>query len=294
MSTIRETPMPPSNASADANSGVPERRAREPRRGRSMLVRSMHPVALNAVALAVFLLVWHAIAVAVGSPFLPGPWQIAQAFMRLAQHGDTQGTSLLTHAWASLERVLAGFCAGVALGIPLGLLMGLYPGAYGATRSVIEPFRFIPPIAWIPLAIILFSGLTRYAFLIFLSAFFPVFTSTAVGVRRVEPLHRKVARVYGGGKLYVLTHVVIPTVLPDILGGMRVAMGAAWLTIVAAELAGGTNEGLGRMMVNYAELLKISEIVVGMIIIGAIGFALNEILLLVEKRLFRWRWQVSL
>src|SRR5581483_5802077 len=198
------------------------------------------------------------------------------------------------HAWASLARVLAGFAVGVVLGIPLGLLMGLYPGFYRATRSVIEPFRFIPPIAWIPLAIILFSGMTRYAFLIFLSAFFPVFTSTAVGVRRVEPLHRKVARVYGGGKLYVLTHVVIPTVLPDILGGMRVAMGAAWLTIVAAELAGGTNEGLGRMMVNYAELLKIAEIVVGMIIIGAIGFALNEILLLVEKRLFRWRWQVTL
>jgi len=261
---------------------------------RAGLWEPLRPAALNVLALALFLLVWHAIALVVASPFLPGPWQIARAFVQLARHGDTQGTSLLTHAWASLARVLTGFAVGVVLGIPLGLLVGLYPGFYRGTRSVIEPFRFIPPIAWIPLAIILFSGMTRYAFLIFLSAFFPVFTSTAVGVRRVEPLHRKVARVYGGGKLYVLTHVVIPTVLPDILGGMRVAMGAAWLTIVAAELAGGTNEGLGRMMVNYAELLKIAEIVVGMIIIGAIGFALNEILLLVEKHLFRLRWQVTL
>jgi NitT/TauT family transport system permease protein len=88
--------------------------------------------------------------------------------------------------------------------------------------------------------------------------------------------------------------VVVPTVLPDILGGMRVAMGAAWLTIVAAELAGGTNEGLGRMMLNYAELLKIPEIIVGMVTIGAIGFVINELLLLCEKVLFRWRWQVSL
>ena len=82
--------------------------------------------------------------------------------------------------------------------------------------------------------------------------------------------------------------------LPDILGGMRVAMGAAWLTIVAAELAGGTPEGLGRLMLNYAELLKIPEIIVGMIIIGAIGFVLNELLLLAERYLFRWRWEVTL
>jgi len=172
--------------------------------------------------------------------------------------------------------------------------MGLYKNIYAATRSVIEPFRFIPPIAWIPLAIIFFAGDTRFAFLIFLGAFFPVYTSTLVGVQRVEPLHRKVVAVYGASKSYTLMHVVVPTVLPDILGGMRVAMGAAWLTIVAAELAGGTNEGLGRMMLNYAELLKIPEIIVGMVTIGAIGFVINELLLLCEKVLFRWRWQVSL
>lgn len=260
----------------------------------SLLVQSLQPIGYNLLSLIVFLAAWHVVALLIASPFLPGPLAIVTAFIQLAQHGDTQGTSLITHSWASLHRVLAGFAIGTILGVPLGLLMGLYPKFYAATRSVIEPFRFIPPIAWIPLAIIMFSGLTRYAFLIFLGAFFPVFTATAVGVQRVEPLHRKVARVYGAGSFYVLTRVVIPTVLPDILGGMRVAMGAAWLTIVAAELAGGTNEGLGRMMVNYAELLKIPEILVGMIVIGTIGFLLNELLLLVEKRLFRWRWQVTL
>jgi NitT/TauT family transport system permease protein len=259
-----------------------------------LLAQSMQPIGYNLLSLVAFLLAWHAVAAVVNSPFLPRPLAIVTAFVQLAQHGDTQGTTLLTHSWASLHRVLTGFAIGTILGVPLGLLMGLYPKLYAATRSVVEPFRFIPPIAWIPLAIIMFSGLTRYAFLIFLGAFFPVFTATAVGVQRVEPLHRKVARVYGAGKFYVLMHIVVPTVLPDIMGGMRVAMGAAWLTIVAAELAGGTNEGLGRMMVNYAELLKIPEIIVGMIIIGTIGFVLNEALLLVEKRLFRWRWQVTL
>ena len=172
--------------------------------------------------------------------------------------------------------------------------MGLNKPLYVSTRAIVEPFRFIPPIAWIPLAIIFFSGLPRFAFLIFLGAFFPIYTATHVGVSRVEPIHRKVFMVHGASKFQILTRVVVPTVLPDIFGGMRVAMGAAWLTIVAAELTGGTSVGLGRMMVDYAELLKIPEVIVGMLLVGAIGFALNEMLLLVEKRLFRWRWQVTL
>jgi NitT/TauT family transport system permease protein len=287
---LRSSDVSPVPAVAETSPAVPPKDAGVTH----LFLNSLQPIGYNLLSLVTFLIAWHVLHVLANSPFLPGPLQIATAFVNLAENGDTQGTTLLTHSWASLHRVLAGFAIGTVLGVPTGLLMGLYPRIYAGTRSVVEPFRFIPPIAWIPLAIILFSGLTRYAFLIFLGAFFPIFTATAVGVQRVEPLHRKVVRVYGASKFYVLTHVVIPTVLPDILGGMRVAMGAAWLTIVAAELAGGTNEGLGRMMTNYAELLKIAEIVVGMIIIGTIGFLLNEALLLVEKRLFRWRWQVTL
>jgi NitT/TauT family transport system permease protein len=252
------------------------------------------PFTYNLLSLAAGLVLWHFVALAVGSPFFPGPLKILEAFKRLAVSGDTMGNSLWDHSWGSLHRVLVGFGLAVLLGVPLGLLMGLKQGLYVSTRSIIEPFRFIPPIAWIPLAIIFFSGLPRFAFLIFLGAFFPIYTATHVGVSRVEPIHRKVFMVHGASKWQILTRVVVPTVLPDIFGGMRVAMGAAWLTIVAAELTGGTSIGLGRMMVDYAELLKISEVIVGMLLVGAIGFVLNEALLLAEKRLFRWRWQVTL
>lgn len=248
----------------------------------------------NLLSLAAALAAWQLASVLIASPFFPGPLKIVEAFVQLATQGDTFGHSLWTHSWASIERVLVGFGLGVILGVPLGLLMGLYPKVYAGTRSVLEPFRFIPPIAWIPLAIIFFSGLTRFAFLIFLGAFFPVFTSTLVGVSRVEPIHRKVGLVHGAGKLWTLTHVVVPTVMPDIMAGMRVGLGAAWLTIVAAELAGGISTGLGRMMTNYAELVQVPHVIVGMLLIGFIGFVMNEILLLIEKRLFRWRWQVSL
>lgn len=264
-------------------------------RKKAGLLRSrLGPVGYNLLSLAAGLLAWQLLALLVSSPFFPGPARILQAFIQLAKAGDTLGNSLWAHSWASLHRVLVGFGVALILGVPFGLLMGLNKPLYVSTRSIVEPFRFIPPIAWIPLAIIFFSGLPRFAFLIFLGAFFPIYTATQVGVARVEPIHRKVFLVHGASKFQILTRVVVPTVLPDIFGGMRIGMGAAWLTIVAAELTGGTSIGLGRMMVDYSELLKIPEVIVGMLLIGAIGFVLNEGLLLIEKRLFRWRWQVSL
>ncbi len=268
--------------------------AKSPARQASKPAARIGPVGYNILSLAIGIGLWQLLAIALGSPFFPAPLKIVTAFLQLAAKGDTLGNSLWAHSWASLYRVLVGFGLAVLFGVPLGLLMGLYRPLYASTRAIIEPFRFIPPIAWIPLAIIFFSGLTRFAFLIFLGAFFPIYTATHVGVSRVEPIHRKVFMIHGASKLQVLLRVVIPTVLPDIFGGMRVGMGAAWLTIVAAELTGGTPIGLGRMMVDYSELLKIPEVIVGMLLIGAIGFALNETLLLVEKRLFRWRWQVTL
>lgn len=261
---------------------------------RSVLSGSLSSLAWNALALGIVLTVWQVMTVVINSHFFPGPLAIVQSFFFLAAHGDTFGHSLWEHSWASLQRVLVGFTLAVLAGVPLGLLLGLYPRLYAHTRIVLEPFRFIPPIAWIPLAIIFFSGLARFAFLIFIGAFFPVFTTAFVGVARVEPIHRKVAMVYGASKLWVLMHIIVPTVLPDILGGMRVALGAAWLTIVAAELAGGISVGLGRMMTNYAELVQIPPIIVGMLLIGGIGFLMNEVLLVTEQYLFRWRWQVKL
>lgn len=261
---------------------------------RTTLTSVLSTVGWNALVLAIALAAWELLTVAVHSPFFPGPRAIVASFVNLAVHGDTFGYSLWQHSWASIERVLVGFFFACLAGVPLGLLMGLNPRLYNSTRVVLEPFRFIPPIAWIPLAIIFFSGLTRFAFLIFIGAFFPIFTTTSVGIARVEPIHRKVAMVYGASKPWILLHVILPTVLPDILGGMRVALGAAWLTIVAAELAGGISVGLGRMMTNYAELVQIPPIIVGMLLIGAIGFLMNEALLLAERYLFRWRWQVQL
>ena len=256
--------------------------------------RRVRVVLHNVVAALAVIAAWQAATFVVRSVFFPSPWQVMRAMVDLALHGDVLGNSLLTHIDKSLMRLGSGFALGVALGVPFGLLMGLNRPLYVGTRAAIEPFRFIPPIAWIPLTIVLLSGFSRYVFLIWLGAFFPIFVATLVGVPRVELIHKNVAKVHGASRWYILTRVVIPSVMPDILGGMRVGLGTAWMTIVAAEMTGGETTGLGRMMVNYAELIRIPEIVVGMILIGALGFVMNEVLLRIEKRLFRWRWEVTL
>ena len=138
----------------------------------------------NGLVLLIALAAWQILTILINSRFFPGPVAIFWAFVDLAVNGDTGGHTLWEHAWTSVQRVLVGFGLAVVAGVPLGLLMGLYPRTYANSRVVLEPFRFIPPIAWIPLAIIFFSGMTRFAFLIFLGAIFPVFTAAFVGVAR--------------------------------------------------------------------------------------------------------------
>jgi ABC-type nitrate/sulfonate/bicarbonate transport system permease component len=248
----------------------------------------------NLLSLAIVFFCWEMFARLMNSPFFPTLGQILLAFIKLAQGGDVEGITLQQHIFASVIRILAGFGAACAIGIPLGLTMGLYPTLYRRTRAVIEPIRFIPPIAWIPVAIVLLVGFSRYAFLIWLGAFFPIFINVLVSVPRVNPIHVNVARIFGAKRWYIIRKIVIPSVSPDIASGMRVGLGIGWMCIVAAEMIGGEMVGVGRLILKYAEIIRMAEIIVGMLIIGIIGFLMNEVFLRVEKRLFRWRWEVSL
>lgn len=248
----------------------------------------------NIASLVIVLILWTIFTRWQNSPFFPGPKAIFLAFFDLAKHGDIEGVSLWLHIWKSLVRIFAGFGAACVLGIPLGLAMGLYPKFYNRTRAVIEPIRFIPPIAWIPMAIVLLVGFQRYVFLIWLGAFFPILINTLLSVARVNPVHVNVAKISGAGRSYIIRKIVIPSVMPDIAAGMRISLGIAWMCIVAAEMIGGEMVGVGRLILKYAELLRMAEIIVGMLIIGIIGFIMNEIFIKVEHRLFRWRWQVGI
>jgi len=247
----------------------------------------------SITVLAVFALVWHVLAVLTKSAFIPAPLAVSKAFCGLCVNGDVEGYSLLSHTGNSLMRIFAGFLLGCVTAIPLGLLMGLYPPSYATSKVFIEPIRFIPPIAWIPLSIVLLSGFSRYTFLIWLGAFFPIWVNTMAAVPKVNPVFINVAKVYGATRWEIIRKVIWPSVLPDIISGMRVGLGVAWMCIVAAEMIGGEGTGVGRLILKYAELLKLPEVVVGMLIIGIVGYIMNELLLRLERRLFAWRTELS-
>jgi ABC-type nitrate/sulfonate/bicarbonate transport system permease component len=243
----------------------------------------------NIVSLLAFLTIWEIGSRLANSPFIPGAWSAVEAAGRLWRDGDVHQVSLLSHIFASTGRVLSGFALGVITAVPLGLLMGLMPRLYRGTRSIFEPIRFIPPLAWIPMAIVLLSGYSRYVFIIWIGVFFIVWINTLVAVPNIDQIYFNVIRVHGASWWYMIRRVVLPGTLPNILAGMRIGLGAAWMCIVAAEMIGGEVVGLGKLLIKYAELMKMPEIVVGMVIIGILGFVMNDILLYIGKRLFVYR-----
>ena len=259
---------------------------------KSFISRNRRKIFLNVLAIIVFLILWELVAIIVQSPFLPDVNETVAAFVDLAQNGDLEGISLLEHIVTSLVRIGAGFGLACLIGIPLGLVMGLFPIIYDGSRSVLEPIRHIPPIAWIPLVIVLLRGFSRYVFMIWLGAFFPILINTIASIPRVNPVHINVAKVHGADRSFIIRNIVIPSVLPEVFAGIRVGLGVGWMVIVAAEMIGGALIGLGYLILKYSELLMIEYSVVGMILIGIIGLVINESLIQIEKRLFSWRGKV--
>lgn len=250
-------------------------------------------IAIGLASLAAFLLVWEAVFLAINNPFfLPGPYQVFIAFIRIATLGDINHVPLAVHAAVSLYRVLLGFVAGAVTAVPLGLLMGMRTTARYAATPILEPLRFIPPLAWIPLTILLF-GLNGFIFIIWLGVFFPVLLNTIAGVRRTSITLINVAKTFGANDLTILRKIILPSALPEIMTGLRVGMGIGWMCLVAAELIIPTAFGLGYLIQEYFDFAQTDGVIVGMITIGLIGMAINYIMLYIEKRMFRWRVEVG-
>jgi NitT/TauT family transport system permease protein len=256
-------------------------------------IRRGKSIAIGLTSIAAFLLLWEAATLVINSPFLPGPYSVLVASIQISTAGDVDGYTLGFHSAVSLYRVLLGFVAGAAMAIPLGLFMGIKLTVKDIATPIIEPLRFIPPMAWIPLSIVLLTGLSRYVFLIWVGVFFPVLLNTIAGVRRTSITLVNVAKTFGADNNAILRHIIFPSALPEIMTGLRVGLGIGWMCIVAAEMIGGDPVGLGRLILKYANYLQIDVVIVGMVTIGLIGLAMNYAILLLEKRMFRWRVEVT-
>lgn len=241
------------------------------------------------IGLGLFFGIWQAVS-AVLLPkidpnlvsLMPPPTEVVAAAWELLRSGD-----LLVHFWASLKREMVAFVYACAA-IPLGVLMGWSRTAQNLLEPVFEMLRPIPPIAWIPLAILWF-GISdlQNQFIIFLGIFFPLLINTITGVKNVEHNIVRAARCLGASEKDVLVKVVFRAALPQIITGVRVGLGVGWMALVAAELVGATS-GLGWLISDARSVLRTDIILVGMISIGLAGLLIDQGLRWVARKLLPW------
>ncbi|WNI26557.1 ABC transporter permease [Streptomyces sp. ITFR-16] len=238
---------------------------------------------LNLTALAIGVGLWALLA-SMGVQGLPGPVAVADRAGELIADG-----TLVTDAGASLRRVLTGFALGTVVAVPVGFLMGWYPVARGLLEPYVQFFRTIPPLAMIPLAVVLLGiGEVPKVFVIFLAAFLSAVVAAFQGVVGVDRTLIDAARVLGARDGTIFLRVVVPAAAPFILVGMRIGLGSAWGTLVAAELI-AAQEGLGFRMQKAQLYYDLPTIFVGLITIGVLGLLMDRLLLLAERRLTHWQ-----
>lgn len=247
--------------------------ARRP--GSKSLRRIFLPLAVGIA----FLLIWDLTVRISGSKLSPKPFEVAEAIVELVQQG-----LLLKYIVASLFRVTWGFSLAVLVGVPFGLILGWFARAQEAFNPLIQAFRPISPIAWIPLAILWF-GVSDAApvFLIFLASVFPITVSTMAAVKSVQSVHLRAAENFGLSGTQLFLRVILPATLPQIITGLRIALGIAWLVLVAAEMI-AVNSGLGYLIIDARNMgARYDLVVAGMVLIGLIGWLLDLLMRQVER-----------
>ena len=249
----------------------------------------MYPLkrVLSSTAVIVVLLaIWHVAVSVTQSVIFPAPWQVLTATLELAQDGI-----LWRHIGASLLRVAAGFGLAICVAVPLGLWMGWSNRAYTMLNPLLQILRPISPIAWIPIAILWFGvGNASPIYLIFISSVFPLIVQTTVGVHGIERRYLNAAENFGVSRATLFKQVIVPAVLPQIVVGMRIALGVAWLVVVAAEMI-ALRSGLGYMIMDSRNAGNRYDLVIaGMIVIGIVGLSLDTTMRLLERlKWISWR-----
>jgi NitT/TauT family transport system permease protein len=244
----------------------------------------LYPSTLIAVLLAVW---WMTLA-RNESAIFPTPLQVVSGTLELVRDG-----TLWEHIGASLLRVGAGFFLAIVVALPLGLWMGRVTVVYTTLNPLFQIFRPISPIAWIPIAILWFGvGNASPIFLIFIAAVFPMIVQTAAAIHTVDQRYLRAAANFGVSRGKLLRQVIIPAVLPEIIIGMRISLGVAWLVVVAAEMI-ALRSGLGYLIMDSRNAGNRYDLVVaGMIIIGLTGLLLDGTMRRLEQlKTVRWRYR---
>jgi NitT/TauT family transport system permease protein len=247
----------------------------------------LHKIWPPLLVLLAIIGLWWAAVVYTESVIFPTPAQVVTGTMELIEDG-----TLWEHIGASLFRVGAGFGIAVLVAVPFGLWMGRVDGAFRTFNPIIQILRPISPIAWIPIAILWFGvGNVSPIFLIFISAVYPMIVQTAAGVHTIEKRYLRAAENFGVSRSVLFRQVIIPAVLPEMIVGMRIGLGVAWLVVVAAEMI-ALRSGLGYLIMDSRNAGNRYDLVIaGMIVIGLIGLILDGAMRLLEGlKQVRWRY----
>lgn len=257
----------------------------------------MQSLAIRVASIGMIVAAWWVVtdALPLFSPIiLPSPGDVVKSAYSLARDGGlTSGglyeANLLGHILISLRRVLIAWACAVAVALPLGFALGAWPDVSRYVDLTVRIASQVPPIAFIPLAIVWFGlGEAPILFIIFIGALWAMLTSVESGVRSVPQLLVRAARSQGASDAPVFTRVILPAALPYVFTGMRVSFGVAWVAIVAAELV-ASSSGLGYLIEHARRILASSDIVVGMICIGMLGVTFDALFRALENRLCRWK-----
>ena len=220
--------------------------------------------------------------------FLPSPQAVAQQFWEYL-NGTANDKPLWQHFMASMLRVTGAFWLAVLTAVPIGIAMGMSRWARGVFDPVIEFYRPLPPLAYLPLIIIWF-GIDEMPklLLIYLSCFAPLALAARSGMKGASQEQINAAYSMGASYSQVIRHVILPSALPEILVGMRIAIGFGWTTLVAAEMV-AANVGLGQMVLNASNFLRTDIVIMGIFVIGVVAYVFDLFMRWVERRLVPWK-----
>jgi len=268
----------------------PARPPREPRIKLRLAHASMKSYGLTAAVLAIAVLLWQVVSMAGVFPAfaLPSPVAVWRAFVDIMRDGYG-GQSLVGDILVSCFRIVIGFVGAVAIGVPVGLLMSRNKIVNDIIDPLLQFVRPVPPLAYIPLLVVWFGiGELPKAILILVGTIPVIIIGTMSGVKSTPPLRIAVARTLGATNAQIFRRIVLPSALPEIFTAMRVGIGVAWTCLVAAELIAASS-GLGWLVQFAGQALQVSVVIVGIVIIGVIGYAMELVIRKVENWVVPWR-----
>jgi taurine transport system permease protein len=245
---------------------------------------------ITALTIFILMVIWELVTYFEWIPplYLPSPQAVAIKLWDVSTIGYMDAT-LSQHLMASFTRIGLALFIAIFFAVPTGLAVGLNHVARAVLDPLIEFYRPVPPLAYLPLIVIWFGiGEFSKVFLIFLAVFAPIVVATAAGVRKVDFVRIRMAQSLGGSRWQIIRYVVIPSALPDILTGIRIGLGTGWSTLVAAELIAAT-QGIGSMIQSASQFLITDLVIAGILVIALVAYLLEICLRWLQHKLVPWQ-----